>query len=264
MDLGLKGKLALVTGSTAGIGFAIAQGLLAEGARVVINGRTPARVAAAIEKLKPLGDVLGVAADLSTAAGAAGVVDAVNSIGKPDVLVNNVGYFEVKPLAELEDADWEAMFQLNVMSAVRMSKAFLPGMLERNSGRIVFIASEQSVKPNPVMLHYAMSKAAMVSVARGLAESTRGTGVTVNSALVGATWSDGVDVFIRKMAQEQGVSVEQMSADYFKTEAGNSLLQRFSTPKEIADQIVFLCSANASAVNGAAQRVEGGIIRAML
>ncbi len=264
MDLGLKGKLALVTGSTAGIGFAIAQGLLAEGARVIVNGRTQARVAAAIERLKASGDVFGVAADMSTAAGAAEVVDAVNSLGKPDVLVNNVGYFEVKPLAELEDADWDAMFQLNVMSAVRMSKAFLPGMLERNYGRIVFIASEQSVKPNPVMLHYAMSKAAMVSVARGLAEATKGTAVTVNSALVGATWSDGVDVFIGKMAQAQGISVAQMTADYFKTEAGNSLLQRFSTPKEIADQIVFLCSANASAINGAAQRVEGGIIRAML
>ena len=264
MDLGLKGKLALVTGSTAGIGFAIAQGLLAEGARVVINGRTPVRVAAAVERLRASGDVFGVAADMATAEGAATVVDAFNSIGKLDILVNNVGYFEVKPLAELEDADWDAMFQLNVMSAVRMSKAFLPGMLERNSGRIVFIASEQSVKPNPVMLHYAMSKAAVVSVARGLAESTRGTGVTVNSALVGATWSSGVDVFINKMAQEQGVSVEQMTRDYFKTEAGNSLLQRFATPKEIADQIVFLCSANASAINGAAQRVDGGVIRAML
>jgi NAD(P)-dependent dehydrogenase (short-subunit alcohol dehydrogenase family) len=264
MDLGLKDKLALVTGSTAGIGYAIAQGLLAEGARVVINGRTEARVAAAIERLQPLGDVFGVAADMSTAAGAADVVSAVNSIGALDVLVNNVGYFEVKPLAELEDADWDAMFQLNVMSAVRMSKAFLPGMLARNSGRIVFIASEQSVKPNPVMLHYAMSKAAMVSVARGLAESTAGTGVTVNSALVGATWSDGVDVFMGKMAKEQGVAVETMKADYFKQEARNSLLQRFSTPKEIADQIVFMCSANASAVNGSAQRVEGGIIRSML
>jgi len=264
MDLGLKGKLALVTGSTGGIGYAIAQGLLAEGARVVINGRTPARVVAAVEQLKTAGDVFGVAADMATAEGAATVADAVNSIGALDVLVNNVGYFEVKPLAELEDADWETMFQLNVMSAVRMSKAFLPGMLERNSGRIVFIASEQSVKPNPVMLHYAMSKAAMVSVARGLAELTKGTGVTVNSALVGAAWSDGVDVFMRKMALAQGVTVEQMTIEYFKTEAGNSLLQRWATPKEVADQIVFLCSANASAINGAAQRVDGGIIRAML
>ena len=228
MDLGLRGRLALVTGSTAGIGYAIAQGLLAEGARVVVNGRTPARVAAAIEGLNASGRVFGVAADMATVEGAATVVAAVNAIGKLDVLVNNVGYFEVKPLAELEDTDWDAMFQLNVMSAVRMSKA------------------------------------AMVSVARGLAEATKGSGVTVNSALVGATWSDGVDVFMQKMAQAQGLSVEQMTADYFKTEAGNSLLQRFATPKEIADQIVFLCSANASAVNGAAQRVDGGIIRAML
>ncbi len=264
MDLGIRNKLALVTGSTAGIGYAIAKGLLEEGARVVINGRTKARVDQAVAALKPFGAALGVDGDMATAAGAVRVVARVNAIGPLDILVNNVGYFEVKPLAELEDADWEAMFHLNVMSSVRMSKAFMPGMLERNSGRIVFIASEQSAKPNPVMLHYAMSKAAMVSVARGLAESTKGTNVTVNSVLAGATWSEGVEVFITKMAQSQGVAVETMKTDYFHGEARNSLLQRFATPKEIADQVVFLCSANASAINGAAQRVEGGIIRSMM
>lgn len=264
MDLGLQGKLALVTGSTAGIGFAIARALLAEGARVVVNGRTAARVDAAVAMLKQHGEVYGVAADMATAAGAARVVAAVQARGEADILVNNVGFFEVKPLAELEDADWDAMFQLNVMSGVRLAKAFLPGMLARNRGRIVFIASEQSVKPNPVMLHYAMSKAAVVSVARGLAEQTRGTAVTVNSALVAATWSEGVEVFIEKMAKAQGVSVAQMTRDYFEQEARNSLLARFARPQEIADQIVFLCSARAAAVNGAAQRVDGGIIRAML
>jgi NAD(P)-dependent dehydrogenase (short-subunit alcohol dehydrogenase family) len=214
MDLGIKNTLALVTGSTAGKGYAIAKGLLNEGAKVVINRRTRQRVDQAA--------------------------------------------------AELEDADWEAMFQLNVMSSVRMSKAFLPGMLERNWGRTVFIASGQSAKPNLVMLHYAMSKAALVSIARGLAESTKDTGVTVNSVLAAATWSEGVKVFINKMAQSQGVAVETMKTDYFRGEAHDSLLQRFATTKEIADQVVFLCSANASAINGAAQRVDGGIIRALM
>lgn len=264
MDLGIRNKLALVTGSTVGIGYAIAQGLLEEGARVVLNGRIKTRVDQAVEKLRSMGDVVGASGDMATAAGAAQVIARVNALGPLDILVNNVGYFEVKPLAELEDADWEAMFQLNVMSAVRMSKEFMPGMLARNSGRIVFIGSEQSAKPNPVMLHYAMSKAALVSIARGLAESTKGSGVTVNSVLVGATWSEGVEVFIRKMAQSQGVTVESMKTDYFHGEAHNSLLQRFATPKEIADQVVFLCSANASAINGAAQRVDGGVIRSMI
>ena len=264
MDLGLKNKLALVTGSTAGIGFAIARGLLDEGARVVINGRTQQRLDEAVAKLKSAGNALGAVGDMSIAAGAAQVVACVNAIGPLDILVNNVGYFEVKPLAELEDADWEMMFQTNVMSSVRMSKAFLPGMLERNWGRIVFIASEQSAKPNPVMLHYAMSKAALVSIARGLAESTKNTGVTVNSVLAAATWSEGVEVFINKMAHSQGVAVETMKTDYFRGEAHDSLLQRFATTKEIADQVVFLCSANASAVNGAAQRVDGGVIRSIM
>ena len=264
MDLGLRNKLALVTGSTAGIGFAIAKGLLEEGARVVINGRTRQRVDDAVTRLESAGNALGAAGDMSTTMGAAQVVASVNAVGPLDILVNNVGYFEVKPLAELEDADWEAMFQLNVMSSVRMSKAFLPGMLARNWGRIVFVASEQSAKPNPVMLHYAMSKAAQVSIARGLAESTRNTGVTVNSVLAAATWSEGVEVFINKMAHSQGVAVETMKTDYFRGEARDSLLQRFATTKEIADQVVFLCSANASAINGAAQRVDGGVIRSTM
>ena len=264
MDLGIAGKLALVTGSTAGIGYAIAQGLVQEGARVVINGRTQARVDAAVAVLEKHGKVAGVAANMATPEGAARVIRAVDALGPLDILVNNVGYFEVKALAELEDADWEAMFQLNVMSAVRMSKAFLPGMLERNWGRIVFIASEQSAKPNPVMLHYAMSKAALVSLARGLADSTKGTAVTVNSALVAATWSEGVERFIGRMAEIQGLAASSMKREYFRQEGANSLLQRFATVKEIADQVVFLCSANASAVNGAAQRVDGGIIRSML
>src|SRR5258706_3071385 len=204
MDLGIRNKLALVTGSTAGIGYAIAKGLLEEGARVVINGRAQARVDQAVDALKASGAVFGAAGDMATAAGAGRVAARVNTIGPLDILVNNVGYFEVKPLADLEDADWEAMFQLNVISSVRMSKALLPGMLKRNSGRIAFIASEQSAKPNPVMLHYAMSKAALVSIARGLAELTKGTGVTVNSVLAGASRGATHVVFLTKIAHTPG------------------------------------------------------------
>lgn len=285
MDLGLNGKLALVTGSTAGIGKAIAEALLAEGSSVIVNGRNGlkvdqtvldlrtrfASVGAAVSgalALKPRADgpeIFGVAGDLSTPEGAAEVVRRVEAVGKVDVLVNNVGFFEVKPLNELTESDWLSMFQLNVMSSVRMAKAFLPVMLERGWGRVVFIASEQSVKPNPEMLHYAMTKAAQVSIARGLAELTKGTGVTVNSALVAPTWTEGVEVFLGRVADEAGTTVEGMRTAYFTEGDGtSSLLQRFARPQEIAAQVAFLCSAQASAVNGAAQRVDGGIVRAML
>jgi NAD(P)-dependent dehydrogenase (short-subunit alcohol dehydrogenase family) len=221
MDLGIHGKLALVTGSTAGIGCAIADALLAEGARVVVNGRDARKVddaatwlgerhGAASHTVALAGNlasgpvdaprIAGVVGDLSDPDEAAAVVRAVEELGPPDILVNNVGFFEVKPLDELTDTDWFAIFQLNVMSSVRMAKAFLPGMLGRGWGRIVFIASEQSMKPNPAMMHYAMTKAAQVSVARSLAELTKGTGVTVNSALVGPTWTEGVEVFLERVA----------------------------------------------------------------
>jgi NAD(P)-dependent dehydrogenase (short-subunit alcohol dehydrogenase family) len=263
MDLGLNKKLALVTGSTQGIGRAIAQALLAEGARVIVNGRDAQRVAQTVRTLSAFGEVHGIAADLATAAGARQVLDAAAGIGPVDILVNNVGYFEVKPFTEISDRDWLAMFELNVMSGVRLTRELFDGMLARNWGRVVFIASEQSAKPNPDMLHYAMTKTAQVSIARGLAETTRGTGVTVNSVLAAPTWSEGVETFLGKIAPGQGKSVEEMRTAYFDGPGRTSLLQRWATPEEVAAQVVFLCSVRASAINGAAQRVDGGIVRSL-
>jgi len=263
MDLGIKGKLALVTGSTLGIGRAVAEALVAEGARVIVNGRSAQSVGEAAAALARKGEAHGVAADLATAEGAQALIAGAARIGPVDILVNNVGYFEVKPFAEISDQDWLDMFELNVMSGVRLARALFPGMLERNWGRVVFIASEQSAKPNPDMLHYAMSKTAQVSIARGLAELTRGTGVTVNSVLVAPTWSEGVEVFLEKMAPAAGKSVAEMRTAYFAGPGASSLLQRWATPEEVAAQVAFLCSERAAAVNGAAQRVDGGIVRSL-
>ena len=263
MDLGIKGKLALVTGSTMGIGRAIAETLATEGARVIVNGRNEPAVKATVAALSRHSAAHGIAADLATAAGARKVAEAAGRIGPVDILVNNVGFFEVKEFIEISDKDWLDMFELNVMSGVRLSRALLPGMLERDWGRIVFIASDQSAKPNLGMAHYAMSKAAQVSVARSLAELTKGTRVTVNSALVAPTWSEGVEAFLGKIAPGIGKTVNEMRTAYFETTGAASLLQRWATPEEIASQIAFLCSERASAINGAAQRVDGGIVRSL-
>jgi NAD(P)-dependent dehydrogenase (short-subunit alcohol dehydrogenase family) len=263
MDLKIKGRRALVTGSTMGIGRAVAETLAAEGVQVIVNGRNEATVNDAVAALSRRGTAHGIATDLSTAAGARNVVDALAKIGPVDILVNNVGYFEVKEFTDISDRDWLEMFELNVMSGVRLSRALLPGMLERDWGRIVFIASDQSAKPNPGMAHYAMSKAAQVSIARSLAELTKGTRVTVNSALVAPTWSEGVEAFLGKIAPGLGKTVDEMRTAYFETTGASSLLQRWATPQEIAAQVAFLCSEQAAAINGAAQRVDGGIIRSL-
>jgi NAD(P)-dependent dehydrogenase (short-subunit alcohol dehydrogenase family) len=263
MDLGIKGRLALVTGSTQGIGRAVAEALLAEGGRVIVNGRREPALDETVAALSQRGEAHGVAADLATAEGAQKVLAAAAAIGAVDILVNNVGFFEVKQFPEISDRDWLDMFELNVMSGVRLARVLLPGMLERDWGRIVFIASDQSAKPNPGMAHYAMSKAAQVSISRSLAELTKGTRVTVNSALVAPTWSEGVEAFLRKIAPDAGKTVEEMRTAYFETTGVSSLLQRWAEPQEIAAQIAFLCSERASAINGAAQRVDGGIIRSL-
>jgi NAD(P)-dependent dehydrogenase (short-subunit alcohol dehydrogenase family) len=263
MDLKIDGRLALVTGSTMGIGRAVAETLAAEGARVVVNGRNEATVKSTVAELSRRAPAHGIVADLATAAGARKVVDALAEIGPVDILVNNVGVFEVKEFAAISDRDWLDMFELNVMSGVRLSRALLPGMLERDWGRIVFIASDQSAKPNPGMAPYAMSKAAQVSIARSLAELTKGTRVTVNSALVAPTWTDGVEAFLKKIAPGLGKTVDEMRTAYFETTGASSLLQRWATPEEIAAEIAFLCSERASVINGAAQRVDGGIIRSL-
>ena len=263
MNMKLKGKLALVTGSTMGIGRAVAELLVDEGARVIVNGRKDSAVKDAVAALSRRGEAHGIVADLMTAVGAKTVVDAAAKIGAVDILVNNVGFFEVKEFSAITDRDWLEMFELNVMSGVRLSRALFPGMLDRNWGRIVFIASEQSVKPNPAMIHYAMSKTAQVSVARGLAELTRGTAVTVNSVLVAPTWSEGVETFLQKQLPGSGKTLDEMRSAYFDGPGASSLLQRWATPEEIAAQVVFLCSERASAINGAAQRVDGGIVRSL-
>lgn len=263
MNLGIKGRLALVTGSTMGIGRAIAATLAAEGARVIVNGRKEQAVQKAVSALAGVGEAHGIAADLMTAGGAEKLATGAARIGPVDILVNNVGYFEVRKFEDISDREWTAMFELNVMSGVRLTRALFPGMLERNWGRVVFIASEQSAKPNPDMLHYAMSKTAQVSIARGLAERTKGTGVTVNSVLVAPTWSEGVQVFLEKMAPEAGKTVAEMRTAYFEGPGATSLLQRWATPEEVAAQVAFLCSERAAAINGAAQRVDGGIVRSL-
>ena len=264
MNIDLNGKTAIVTGSTAGIGHAIALGLASCGARVVINGRKDASVKAALEKLKsahPDAKVEGVAADLSTAAGCAALVRA---LGSADILVNNAGVFEPKSFFDIPDEDWLRFFEINVMSGVRLSRALMPGMLKRNWGRIVFISSEFGLHIPKEMIHYGVTKTADLAVARGLAELTAGTGVTVNSVLPGPTRSDGVEGFLRAMAEFNGKSVDEMASAFVKEHRPTSLLQRFATVEEVANMVVYICSREASATNGAALRVDGGVVRTIV
>jgi len=264
MNLGLQGKLALVTGSTAGIGFAIAGTLAAEGARVVVNGRTQARVDAALGRLRgshPQAEIRGVAADLGTAAGATRLFQQVPSA---EIVVNNLGIFEVKPFLEISDADWQRFFEVNVMSGVRLSRHYLPGMLKQNWGRIIFISSESAQQIPVEMIHYGMTKTAQVSIARGIAQSVAGTGVTVNSVLVGPTASEGVGKFLKEMAAQQGKQASEMEAEFFKTARPTSLLRRFETPEEVAAVVAFVAGAQGAVMNGAAVRAEGGLLQGVL
>jgi len=264
MELGLSGKRALVSGSTLGIGRAIAESLAKEGASVIVNGRDTTRVEQAVAELSDVGTATGVAADLSTAQGATDLAAFATREGPVDILVNNAGMFTVNEFFDIADADWQAMFDLNVMSAVRLSRALMPAMLERDWGRVLFIGSDQSSKPNPSMAHYAMTKTALVSIARSLAERTRETGVTVNTLQVAPTWTDGVDAFMHQMAEIEGTTPEEMSKGYFaEGEGRTSLLQRWARPEEIAAVATFLCSPQASAINGSAPRADGGMVRSL-
>lgn len=264
MDLGLYGKRVLVTGSTAGIGLAAARLFAAEGAAVIVNGRTDARVTDAIrtiQKETPKADARGIAADLGTAAGCNRLMEQAPEL---DVLVNNVGIFEPKPFAEITDADWLRFFETNVLSGVRLARHYLNGMRARNWGRIVFVSSESAVQIPAEMIHYGMTKTAQLAVARGIAETTAGTGVTVNSVLPGPTASEGVETFVKQMAASRGVDFQTMEREFFETARPSSLLRRFATPEEVAAMIVYLCSVPASATNGAALRVDGGVVRSII
>jgi NAD(P)-dependent dehydrogenase (short-subunit alcohol dehydrogenase family) len=261
MKIDLSGKTALVTGSTSGIGHATALGLAMAGANVVVNGRTRARVDAAvatISRAAPGSKVAGIAADVSTAAGCETLVETLPDV---EILINNAGIFEPKGFFDIPDADWSRFFEVNVMSGVRLSRAYLPGMLKRNWGRIVFISSESALNIPKEMIHYGTTKTAQLAVSRGLAEMTRGTAVTVNAVLPGPTMSEGVKTFVEDLAKQNGQSVEEAAAQFVKQFRPTSLLQRFATPEEIANLVVYVASRESSATNGAALRAEGGIVQ---
>jgi len=261
MKIDLSGKTALVTGSTSGIGHAVARGLASAGADVVVNGRTQARVdtaVAAIAGAVPGAKVRGVAADVSTAEGCQALVADLPEV---DILVNNAGIFEPRGFFDIPDDDWSRFFEVNVMSGVRLSRAYLPAMLKRNWGRIVFISSESALNIPKEMIHYGTTKTAQLAVSRGLAEMTRGTAVTVNSVLPGPTMSEGVETFVKGLAKQNGQSVEEAASVFVKQFRPTSLLQRFASVEEIANMVVYVSSKEASATNGAALRAEGGIIQ---
>ena len=261
MIIDLTGKHAVVTGSTAGIGFAIAKGLAASGAAVVLNGRTEARTKAAVEALRkelPKAQVEGVAADLATAKGAE---EFVRRVPQTDILVNNLGIFEPKNFEDITDQDWSRFFETNVMSGIRMARAYIPGMKKKDWGRIVFISSESGVNIPLEMIHYGTTKTAQLAISRGLAESLAGTGITVNAVLPGPTRSEGVVDFFGKMAKEQGVSQAQMEKDFVAQHRPSSIIRRLASVDEIANMVVYACSKEASATTGAALRVEGGLLR---
>jgi NAD(P)-dependent dehydrogenase (short-subunit alcohol dehydrogenase family) len=262
MIIDLKGTRAIVTGSTAGIGFAIAKGLAESGAEVIVNGRTDKRVETALAELRKSAKVKasGIAADLGTAEGVAAFI---KQAGEADIVVNNLGIFEPKPFKAITDDDWHRFFDTNVMSGIRLSRHYLPRMVEKGWGRIVFISSESGLNIPVEMIHYGMTKTAQLAISRGLAESVAGTGVTVNAVLPGPTRSEGVADFFGKMAKDAGVSQEQMEKDFIAEHRPSSVIQRLATPEEVANMVVYVCSKEASATTGAALRVDGGVLRGL-
>jgi NAD(P)-dependent dehydrogenase (short-subunit alcohol dehydrogenase family) len=263
MDLQLTGKIAFVSGSTAGIGFAIAHRLGLEGADVVINGRTEERVRLALAQIKKdvrNVDIRGIAADLGTAEGCA---EAVRQLPQVDILVNNVGIFDPRPFGEIPDTEWARFYAVNVMSGVRLSRAFLPAMKERDWGRIVFISSESGLQIPSEMIHYGMTKTAQLAIARGLAETCQETNVTVNSVLPGPTASEGVTEFVSTLANQENMTSEEFEKHFFRNARPTSILKRFIEPAEIASVVAFVCSPLASAINGAAVRADGGVVRSI-
>ncbi len=264
MDLQLTGKRALVTGSTSGIGWATARELAAEGAHVILNGRDPARLASAVARIQsevPEAVVDGVLADLSSAAGCQRLLDVA---GEVDILVNNLGIFEPKAFEHITDEDWLRFFEVNLLSGVRLARHHLSRMKARGWGRMVFISSESGICPPAEMVHYGMTKSAQLSVSRGLAETCVGTGVTVNAMLPGPTRTEGVGDFFAKLASEAGQTLAEAELDFFKFARPTSLLQRFIEPAEVAAMVTYVCSPRSAATNGAALRVEGGVVRSLI
>ncbi len=262
MDLGLKDKGVLITGSGSGIGKATAKVFLEEGARVLVHGLTDNEVEACVADLTPYGAVAGKSGDLTDPSDAQALCAFAQSHGQIDILVNNVGIFSVKPFEDLTDDDWMRYFDVNVLSAVRMSRTILPDMLRRGTGSIINLASEAGVKPLPQMVHYSVTKTAMIGLTRGMAEITKGTGVRVNSVLPGPTWTEGVQAYFDALAEQKGKPLDDIVDNYFKADEPTSLIQRFVQAEEVARMIV--TTAANPAANGAAYRIEGGIIRSIL
>jgi len=259
MDLQLKSKTALVTGSTAGIGLEIARTLAVEGADVIITGRDQAKLNESVESIRGAGgkNIRGILADITTEAGMQSILSELSDI---DILVNNLGIYESKPFDDITDADWYKYFEINVMSGVRLSRAYFSGMLARNWGRIIFISSESAIIIPSDMIHYATTKTAQLSIARGLANLTKGTKVTVNSVLPGPTRSEGIFDFLRSVASNPNASKEEIESEFFEKHRSASLLQRMIEPEEIAAAVAYLASPLAAATNGSTIHVEGGLI----
>jgi NAD(P)-dependent dehydrogenase (short-subunit alcohol dehydrogenase family) len=263
MDLQLSDKVALVSGSTAGIGLAIATTLAEEGATVIVNGRTQERVNHALEILQqsvPNAKLQGIAADLGTKAGVELLLQQVPSV---NILVNNLGIYGSQAFEDISDEEWMNILEVNVMSGVRLSRHYLPLMLKKDWGRIIFISSESALNIPAEMIHYGVTKTAQVALSRGLAETTAGSQVTVNTVLPGPTRSEGVETFIEKLAKDQNISPEQVEKEFFTKMRPSSLIQRFATTSEVAALVAFVASPVASAINGAALRVEGGVVRSI-
>ena len=261
MVIDLSGRTALITGSTAGIGYAIASALHASGAHVIFNGRTAERVDAALQRFEKTERIQGISADVGTLDGCNEIISAIPKI---DILINNVGVFEPQPLFEITDAQWEHFFAINVMSGIRLSRHYVPKMVTNGWGRSVFISSESAIQIPPEMVHYGMTKTAQLAIARGLAEAVTGSGVTINSVLPGPTLTEGVEKFVRQMFPDPSLSLEDASRQFIQKERPTSLLGRMASAEEVANLVVYLCSDGASATTGAAVRVDGGVLRGLL
>jgi NAD(P)-dependent dehydrogenase (short-subunit alcohol dehydrogenase family) len=260
MDLGLEGKLALVSGSTAGIGYAIAEQLVRESARVIVNGRTANATDAAVAKLNEIGagTARPFAADLSTAEAATEVAKKFPDV---DIVVNNLGIFEPKDFLEITDDEWKRFFEVNFLSGVRLARLYLPAMKKKNWGRIIFISSESGVQIPPEMIHYGVTKTAQLALSRGLAESLAGTGITVNSVLPGPTRSRGVEEFVTALGKREGKTFQQFETEFFQKVRPTSLIKRFAKPEEVAAMVAYVASPLSSATTGAALRVDGGVVK---